>query len=77
MINKYQYGLRKYMQEFLLDKYSGNQDVIERIGHNLITEKDFKDFMKLVVDVYEIAYIKAINECKDKFGIKAEITLPK
>jgi hypothetical protein len=78
--NKYQYGLSKYMQQFLVNRYPQNKDIIERIGHNLVTEQDFTDFMKLIVDVYEVAYLKAVDQhkvCLEKLGIKMEITQPK
>lgn len=67
------------MQQFLAERYPQNKDIVERIGHNLVTEKDFTDFMKLVVDVYESAYLKAVDQYRvylEKIGIKVEVSHP-
>lgn len=74
--NKYIVGLRQYMAKFLGSRYPKNQDIIERVGHNLITEQDFTAFMSLAVDIYESAYLKAVDDCRkqcEKHGIKLEI----
>lgn len=74
--NKYIAGLRSYMSQFLGLRYQRNQDVIERIGHTLVTEADFKNFMALAVDIYESGFMRAIDDYRvqlAKMGIKVEV----
>lgn len=77
MFNKYITGLRQYMYQFIgSTRYEKNKDIIERIGHQLVTESDFKAFMVLAVDIYESAYLKAVEDYRqhfEKLGVKVEI----
>ncbi len=64
------------MYQFLNYRYEKNKDVIERIGHSLVTESDFKNFMALTVDLYESGFMRAANEYQDKLslaGIKVQL----
>lgn len=72
--------LKKTMFEVLKERYSKNEQIIERIGVSLIIEKDINDFMKLVSDIYETAYLKAVEDHKEelkKVGLIARVASPK
>ncbi len=59
------------------ERLDRHQELIERYTHNMVTESDFKAFMQFVVDVYEAAYLKAIEDYRDQFkkhGIDLKIT---
>jgi hypothetical protein len=74
--NKYEIGLKNYMSKFLEDRYDKHRDIIERVSHGLTTEQDFTSFMSLAVDIYESAYLRAIEDCRVQFaqhGITLEL----
>ncbi len=80
MTNPRGHYLKKTMFEILQERYSNNEPVIERLGVSLTTEGDLNSFMKLVTDIYEIAYLKAVNDHKEalqKAGLVAKIVSPK
>lgn len=68
--------LKKTMFDVLQERYSQNEPVIERLGAALQTEADLQHFFKLVSDIYEMAYLKAVNDHKEqlkKAGFAAKI----
>jgi len=65
------------MFELLRDKYQKHEQIIERISRSLVTEKDTKDFLQMMVDLYEVGFIKAVNEQREKLtqlGYDVKIT---
>lgn len=76
MSNPKGYTLKKWFSELLKDKYPPHDAVVERVGTSLVTDKDLKDFGKVMTDVYEAGYMKAINDYKEQFekmGLKINI----
>ena len=68
--------LKKTMFDLLKEKYSQNEQIIERLGSSLPTDGDLSSFMKMVSDIYEAAYMKAVNDHKEqlqKAGLVARI----
>lgn len=57
-----QMALHKYMFDLLQEKYQGNANIISRIAHYLVTDNDMREFTKLVGDLYESAYTKALKD---------------
>lgn len=77
MVNPRGHQLKKVMFEFLKERFAVNEQIVERIGSSLMTDADLKSFLKMVTDVYEIAYLKAVNDHREqlqKLGITARIT---
>lgn len=73
------YYIKKALFDVLKERYSNNESIIERLGVTLMTESDIQDFMKLIGDVYEIAYMKAVDDHKEqlqKAGFVARIVKP-
>ena len=71
--------IKKTLFDVLNERYSQNEQIIDRLGVTLMTEGDIKGFMKLIGDVYEIAYMKAVNDHKEqlqKAGLVARIVHP-
>lgn len=65
------------MGEVLGRKYPPYDDILTRITHNLITDKDFESFGKMVTEVYEAGYMKAIDEYREqlaKLNIRVNIS---
>lgn len=68
--------LKKTMFDILKERYAQNEPVIERLSIALQTEDDLKAFFKMVSDVYELAYLKSVNDHKEqlqKAGLVARI----
>ena len=70
-------ALKKFMATVLGQKYSDHEELIHRATFYLVTDKDMASFGKMVNDLYEIGYMKAVNDYKDqlqKLGIKINIS---
>lgn len=67
------FTLKKWLTDILKDEYLKHDQIVERISHALITDKDLKDFGDFVSILYQTGYMKAVNEYKSKLeemGIK-------
>jgi len=76
MANPQTFAIKKYMAEILKDKYPTHEVIIERIAVILATARDYEAFGKLIGDLYETAYLKAVNDHKDalaKVGLKVSV----
>lgn len=68
--------IKKTMFDILQERYAQNEPIIERLGASLQTESDMNHFFKMVGDIYEMAYMKAVNDHKEqlkKAGLAARI----
>jgi hypothetical protein len=76
MSNPRSHYIKQSMFEVLKERYSQNEQIIERLGVSLLTESDCKGFLKLVSDIYEVAYMKAVNDHREqleKIGLAAKV----
>jgi hypothetical protein len=68
--------IKKNIFEILKDRFKKNENILDRILYYLATEQDVKDFNSLIADVYEIAYLKCVEDNKKKFeelGYKVKV----
>jgi hypothetical protein len=68
--------LKKTMFEVLKERYAQNEQIIDRMGVTLLTESDLNSFVKMIGDVYEMAYMRAVNDHREqlqKAGLVAKI----
>lgn len=71
--------IKKAAFEILKERYLQNEPIIERLSGALTTEKDVQAFFKLVGDIYEIAYLKAVEDHREqlaKAGLQARVVTP-
>lgn len=71
--------LKKAMFEIIKERYGQNEEIIDRLSVTLMTEADMSRFIKLISDVYETAYLKAVQDHKEqleKAGLVANIVRP-
>jgi hypothetical protein len=64
------------MFEVLKERYAQNEQIIDRMGVTLLTESDLNSFVKMIGDVYEMAYMRAVNDHREqlqKAGLVAKI----
>jgi hypothetical protein len=65
-MNPRKQAVRKWLNEMLRERYPKHDNLVERMGHYLVTEKDLEDFNKFVADLYEMGYLKCLNDYKAK-----------
>ena len=76
MSNPKCYTLKKWVSELVKKDYQQHEEILERIATSLSTEKDLDSFGKLIMNIYESAYKKAVNDYKvefEKMGVKISI----
>ena len=79
MSNPRAFTIRKWFYELLKVKYASHDEIIERVSSVLITEKDVENFGKLIGQVYEIGYVKAVDDYRkqiEEMGLKVSIVTP-
>ena len=66
LLNPRKHAIRKWLYEILQDRYPKHDALVERISHYMVTNKDMDDFTKLVADLFEVGYLKCLNEYRVK-----------
>jgi hypothetical protein len=73
------FTLKKWFYDLLKMNYSSHDAIIERVATSLTTDKDLEDFGKLVGQIFEMGFRKAIDEYAkeaEKMGLKVTIVAP-
>lgn len=79
MSNPRAFTLRKWFYELLKIDYMAHDTIIERVSTSLVTEKDIEDFGKLIGQIYEKGYRKAVDDYRkqiEDMGLKVSIVAP-
>jgi hypothetical protein len=79
MSNPRAFTLRKWFYDLLKLNYVNHDPIIERVSTALATEKDLEDFGKLIGQVYEIGYKKAVDDYRtqiEAMGLKIHVVAP-
>ena len=66
MANPRSFILKRWFHDILRENYGPHDEIIERVATSLATDKDMEDFGKLIGQVYQTAYMKAVNEYRDQ-----------
>lgn len=69
-------AIKNLLIKVLNQKFLTYDDLISRIGHNLITDNDVNYFAKLISDLYEAGYMQCMNDYKSQLealGIKINL----
>lgn len=69
-------AIRKHLSDILKERYPKYDDFLERLGNSIQTEKDLQVFASLVVEIYELGYLKAMRDYQgelSKLGYNAKI----
>jgi hypothetical protein len=70
-------ALKKFLVQILEGKYPPYDDIISRMGHHLITDNDYASFGKMLSEIYEAGYLKAVAEYREqlaKLNIRVNVT---
>jgi hypothetical protein len=79
MSNPRGHMLKKTMFEILKERYPKHEQIIDRVSHSLATDKDIKDFVSMMVEIYEVGFVRAVDEHREKLsklGFEVKITSP-
>jgi hypothetical protein len=60
--------MRKLLVDVLGERSRPYADLTDRLGAALVTETDLKLFNQLLIDVYEVGYLKAVEDHKAKLA---------
>jgi hypothetical protein len=77
MANPRGFTLKKWFYDLLGLDSAAHDAIIDRVAAALTTDKDLEDFGKLISQVYERGYKKAVNDHKEqmeKLGLKVHLT---
>lgn len=69
-------AIRKYLFEILRDRYMKNEKFIDKLATTITTNEDYESLGSLVVDIFELGFLKAVGEYKDqlaKMGLRVNI----
>lgn len=72
--------IKKTLFDILKERYAHSEPIIERLSIALQTEDDLKAFFKMIGDIYELGYLKSVNDHKEqlqKAGLVARIVSDK
>ncbi len=76
LINPRGTALKKWMMDLLKERYPQHEPMIERIGHQFASDAELHAFGKMEVDLFEIGYLKCMNDYKkklDELGVKVTV----
>lgn len=65
------------MATILGQKYLEYEDLLQRATFYLVTDKDMAAFGKMISDIYELGYMKAVDDYKDqlqRIGVSVKIS---
>lgn len=76
-LNPLTLGIKKLLSEMLKGNYSQHEDIIARITSVIITEKDYSEMTKMLIDLYQKGFTQAVESQKEqleKIGYKVNIS---
>lgn len=79
LTNQHGWAIKKYTHELIKERYLAHEELLTRICSSLVTERDVEGFAKLMADLYECGFLKALEENKaalEAVGYRMEIHPP-
>jgi len=76
MSNPRSFTLKKWFSGILQNRFAIHENTIERVATAIITEADLEAFGKLMGELFEVGYMKAVNDYREEFekmGVKITI----
>lgn len=76
MMNPKAFTIKKWLAPILRERFLRSENTIERLATAIVTDQDLKDFGRFVTDVFECAYLKAVEDYRSQFeklGIKINV----
>lgn len=69
--------IKKLCYEIAKNKYSENEEILDRLISSIVTKHDAEKFVKFIMDIYESGYKKSVDDHKnilEKLGYSVKIT---
>ena len=61
----YATAIKQYVHKAVVDKYTNDiDDVLSRVATSLVTQKDAENFLRLLNELYNAGYIRAMDAAK-------------
>jgi predicted dinucleotide-utilizing enzyme len=79
MANPRAFTLKQWLYQLLKEHYPKHEDMADRVSTVLATQKDLEDFGKMLSQVFECGYRKAIEDYAEeaaKKGISVKVVSP-
>lgn len=79
MANPKAFTLKKWFYDMLKTNYVAHDTIVERVAASLTTDKDLEDFGKLIGEVFEKGYRKAIDDYRaeiERLGLNVTVVSP-
>lgn len=74
--NPREHAVKQYFQELLKERCAKNKEIIEKISHYIVTDRDLKELGILIADLFETGYMKATEDYKDQLkGLGLEVKI--
>jgi hypothetical protein len=73
-------AIKRYLFELIKERYDRNKGYIERLSVSTLTREDYDALGRLLADVYESGFVRAVEQYKDqmsKLGLKVNIVAEK
>lgn len=79
MMNPRAFTLKKWFHDLLGESYAPHDTAIERVATALTTDRDVEDFGKLMTQVFEKGYRKAVEDYRkeaERLGLTVTVVSP-
>ena len=80
LMNPFVRAVKKYIQELIPNAYTETVDeTVDRISIQISTQRDTERFMRLIAEVYQAGYLKAMEATQERLakeGIKLKLVSP-
>lgn len=73
-------AIKRYLFDLLKERYEKNQRYIDRLAVGTLTREDYESLGKLLADVYESGFVRAVEQYKEqmsKLGLRVNIVAEK
>ena len=67
MPNPQSIAIKRYLFDILKERYAKNEKFIDRLSITIATREDYEEFGKLVMDLYESGFMRAVDQYKEQF----------
>jgi hypothetical protein len=76
MANPKAFTVKRWLADLLKTKYPPHDTIAERVSSSLVTDSDLADLGKLIGEIYESGYRKAVDDYRaqfEKLGVKINV----
>lgn len=64
--NPYKTAVIQYAQQVMKDRYAKYHDIVLRASSTFVTQDEALRFAKMLVEIYEVGYLKAVDDYRQQ-----------